>query len=289
MNSQTATPQKKMSKAKATPKKEQSAPAPTPTPVIEENIKEETVLNNDTIFEQFDEINELMSRISTTLSSVNITSIDSKRISDAKKKFDKSILSFNAQLFELYQSALKTATKSSKKVKKVSDPNSTKETSAVKKKIQAEPFLHKFLGITDTAQELSRNDAYIGVTSYIRETREKEPATIAVEGGSNKEFKVIGKLKELITSSCKVIAGKAKILEKEAKTLESKKPAAGSKEMKELTNIKFEIEKLKSKQAIPTKMAFTDIMGYTNHCFTISNDDFIAKVKSTTPKKTQTK
>ena len=287
MNSQTATPQKKMSKAKATTKKEQSAPAP--TPVIEENIKEETVLDNDTIIEQLDEVNELMSRISTTLSTVNITSIDAKRIADAKKKFDKSILSFNAQLFELYQSALKTATKSSKKVKKVSDPNSTKETSAVKKKIQAEPFLHKFLGINDTTQELSRNDAYIGVTSYIRETREKEPATIAVEGGSNKEFKVIGKLKELISNSCKVIAGKAKLLEKEVKTLESKKPAAGSKEMKELTNIKFEIEKLKSKQAIPAKMAFTDIMGYTNHCFTISNDDFIAKVKSTTPKKTQTK
>jgi len=287
MNSQTETPQKKMSKVKTAPKKEQSALAP--VDVIEENIKEESILDNDKIFEQLDEVNELMSRISTTLSSVNITSIDAKRISDSKKKFDKSILNFNSQLFELYQSALKVATKSNKKVKKVSDPNSTKETSAVKKKIQAEPFLHKFLGIDDTSQELSRNDAYIGVTSYIRETREKEPETIAVEGGSNKEFKVIGKLKELISNSCKIIAGKAKILDKEAKAIESKKPVAGSKQMKELTNMKFEIEKLKSKQPTPAKMAFTDIMGYTNHCFTISNDDFIAKVKSTTPKKTQTK
>ena len=267
----------------------------TPTPVKEDVVSESAPINevnevnessgNDTFFELFDIINEKMTELQTTLSNVNVQTIDSKKLMDTRKKFDKSIMSFNSQTMELYISSLKTATKNStKKVKKVNENGTSKDTSAVKQKLKAMKCLHEFLGKDNFDEDFSRNDAYTGVTSFIRELRQNDPTSIAVENGTNKEFKVVGKLSTFISGINVIVKDKIKMIEKEIKSCESKKPGVDTKEAREIDNLKAELEKFKSKISVPKKMAFTDIMGYTNHCFIMSNEDIIMKAKANKPK-----
>jgi len=271
---------KKMTKKVATLKVEEA-----PVEVVAETAPiVNEVSGNDMFFELFDEINDKMTQLQTTLSNVNVQTIDAKKLMDTRKRFDKSIMAFNSQTMDLYISSLKTATKNStKKVKKVSDGTS-KDASAVKQKLKANKCLHEFLGKDNFEEDFSRNDAYTGVTGFIREIRQNDPASIAIQNGTNKEFKVTGKLATFISSISAIIKDKTKIIEKEIKSCESKKPSPDSKEAREIENLKFELEKLKSKATVPQKMAFTDIMGYTNHCFVVSNEDVIAKAKTTKPK-----
>ena len=272
--------------------KKVSEPAPIKVEVKEVEVSEPAPINelsqtsgNDTFFELFDMINEKMTELQSTLSNVNVSTIDAKKLMDTRKKFDKSIMSFNAQTMDLYISSLKTATKNStKKTKKVSEGGAAKDSSAVKQKLKAKKCLHEFLGKDNFDEEFSRNDAYTGVTSFIRELRQNDPASIAVENGTNKEFKVVGKLSTFISGINAIVKDKIKIVEKEIKNCESKKPAADTKEAREIENLKGELEKFKLKTSVPKKMAFTDIMGYTNHCFVMSNEDIITKAKATKPK-----
>lgn len=275
---------KKMTKKVATPapvevKEEKVASEPAPIKEVNESS------GNDTFFELFDAINEKMAELQSTLSNVNVQTIDAKKLMDTRKKFDKSIMSFNAQTMELYISSLKTATKNStKKAKKTNENSASKDSSAVKQKLKAKKCLHEFLGKDNFDEEFSRNDAYTGVTSFIRELRQSDPASIAVENGTNKEFKVVGKLSTFISNINGIVKEKIKLIEKEIKTCEAKKPGADTKEAREIENLKGELEKLKSKTTVPKKMAFTDIMGFTNHCFVMSNEDVITKAKATKPK-----
>ena len=68
---------------------------PAPTPVKEDVVSEPAPINevnessgNDTFFELFDIINEKMTELQTTLSNVNVQTIDSKKLMDTRKKFD---------------------------------------------------------------------------------------------------------------------------------------------------------------------------------------------------------
>jgi len=281
---------KKTSKKAPEPKVEMKQEAPqvvetTPVEALVAETQSEEVTANDSFFTLMETINDQMMNLQSLLSNVNVQTIDAKRFMDTRKKFDKSIMSFNASTLEIFSNALKTVTKNStKKNKKNTENNSSKDASAVKQKLKAKKCLHDFLGKDNLDEEFSRNDAYTGVTGFIRELRQNDPASISVENGTNKEFKVTGKLKTFISNITTIVKEKTKIIEKEVKLLESNKPSIDSKEAREIDNMRIELDKLKNKSTVPPKMAFTDIMGFTNHCFVMSSDEVILKAKATKPK-----
>ena len=71
------------------------------------------------------------------------------------------------------------------------------------------------------------------------------------------------------------------IIKAEIKTYESSKPEEGSKQMKELTNLRDEMDRLTKLKTIPEVMGYTNVMSYTNLCFTA---DYLNKIKSKSAK-----
>ncbi len=250
-----------------------------------------TVINEDTQAIDTSEINSefytLMDRIITTFTELNEISkkldiIDDKQIKSfviEKKKMDKAINTFETSYLESLASAFKIAKKSSSKklAKKVYDSANPGPEPAVKKPLECENCLHTFMGKTDTTELISRNQAYTSVTDFVKSEKKNNPEKISANLESDKEFRVYGKLKTFLDSVGVIINKNIKLIEAEIKTYEASKPEEGSKQMKELINLRDEQERLNKLKTIPEVMGYTNVMSYTNLCFT---SDYLTKIKA---------
>lgn len=279
---------KKATKVKMEKVAEPETVATTETTPIETTS---TVINEDTQAIDTSEINSefytLMDRIITTFTELNEISkkldiIDDKQIKSfviEKKKMDKAINTFETSYLESLASAFKIAKKSSSKklAKKVYDSANPGPEPAVKKPLECENCLHTFMGKTDTTELISRNQAYTSVTDFVKSEKKNNPEKISANLESDKEFRVYGKLKSFLDSVGVIINKNIKLIEAEIKTYEASKPEEGSKQMKELINLRDEQERLNKLKTIPEVMGYTNVMSYTNLCFT---SDYLTKIKA---------
>jgi len=250
---------------------ENAAPEAAP----QENVESNTEFYNlmDQVINMFNELNEISKKLDI---------VDEKQIKSfigEKKKMDKAINTFETTYLESLASAFKVAKKSSSKKlsKKVYDAANPGPEPAVKKPLECEKCLHEFMGKTDTTELISRNQAYTAVTDFVKSEKKSNPEKISANLESDKEFRVYGKLKSFLDSVGKIINGNIKIIQSEIKTYESSKPEEGTKQMKELTNLRDELERLNKLKSIPEVMGYTNVMSYTNLCFT---QDYLNKIKS---------
>ena len=268
----------------AEPETVTTTPAPAP-------VETTPVINEDTQAIDTSEINTefytLMDRIITTFTELNEISkkldiIDDKQIKSfviEKKKMDKAINTFETSYLESLASAFKIAKKSSSKklAKKVYDSANPGPEPAVKKPLECEKCLHTFMGKTDTTELISRNQAYTSVTDFVKSEKKNNPEKISANLESDKEFRVYGKLKTFLDAVGVIINKNIKIIEAEIKTYEASKPEEGTKQMKELINLRDEQERLTKLKTIPEVMGYTNVMSYTNLCFT---SDYLTKIKA---------
>jgi hypothetical protein len=191
---------------------------------------------------------------------------------------DKAINSFETTYLETLASAFKVAKKSGSKQKKTKSESSGSTTEpAVKKPLECDKCLHEFMGKTDTSELISRNQAYTAVTDFVKSEKKNNPDKISSNLVSDKEFRVYGKLKTFLDSVSKIIGKNMDVIKAEIKTYESAKPEEGSKQMKELINLRDEMDRLTKLKTIPEVMGYTNVMSYTNLCF---NADYLNKVKA---------
>lgn len=208
--------------------------------------------------------------------------IDEKQIKSfivEKKKMDKAINTFETTYLESLASAYKVAKKASSKksAKKSSDPSNPGSEPAVKKPLECEKCLHEFMGKTDFSELISRNQAYTSVTDFVKTEKKTNPDKISANLDNDKEFRVYGQLKTFLDSVGKIINKNIGLIQAEVKTYESSKPEEGSKQMKELSNLRDELERLNKLKNIPDVMGYTNVMSYTNLCFTV---DYLNKIKA---------
>lgn len=227
----------------------------------------------DKTISMFNELNEISKKLDI---------IDEKQIKSfivEKKKMDKAINTFEITYLESLASAFKVAKKASSKKssKKVFDPANPGSEPAVKKPLECNSCLHTFLGKTDTTELISRNQAYTAVTDFVKCEKKNNPEKISANLGNDKEFRVYGGLKTFLGSISKIIVNNIKNIEAEIKVYEASKPEEGTKQMKELSNLHDEVERLNKLKTIPDVMGYTNVMSYTNLCFT---SDYINKIKA---------
>lgn len=289
--STTASVEKKTKKtAKKTSKKEvkmekvevnEPVVQPEPEPVInvEAPVIESSEVNGEfyatieKIYTLFTELNELSKKLDI---------IDEKQIKSfivEKKKMDKIFHSFEITYLESLASAFKVAKKSSSKksAKKIYDSANPGPEPAVKKPLECEKCLHDFMGKSDSSELISRNQAYTAVTDFVKSEKKSNPEKISANLESDKEFRVYGKLKTFLESVGKIIDKNIGIIQSEIKTYEASKPEEGTKQMKELYNLRDEYERLNKLKNIPDVMGYTNVMSYTNLCFT---QDYLNKIKA---------
>ena len=282
--STSATIEKKTKKSTKKATTQEAKVEQTPEPVQAQTVNEEnsngetSEINSsfytlmDKVVASFNELNEISKKLDV---------IDEKQIKNfitEKKKMDKAINSFETTYLETLASAFKNAKKSSKqkKVKSESSGGSTTEP-AVKKPLECESCLHEFMGKSDTSELISRNQAYTAVTDFVKSEKKNNPDKISSNLESDKEFKVYGKLKTFLDAVSKIIGKNMDMLKAEIKTYEASKPQDGTKQMRELTNLRDESERLSKLKTIPEVMGYTNVMSYTNLCFTA---DYLNKVKA---------
>lgn len=227
----------------------------------------------DKVIGMFSELNEISKKLDI---------IDDKQIKSfivEKKKMDKAINTFEITYLESLSSAFKTAKKSSSKKasKKIYDASNPGPEPAVKKPLECENCLHTFMGKSDTTELISRNQAYTSVTDFVKSEKKNNPEKISANLESDKEFRVYGKLKTFLDSVGTIINKNIKLISSEIKTYESSKPEEGTKQMKELVNLRDESERLNKLKTIPEVMGYTNVMSYTNLCFT---QDYLNKIKA---------
>ena len=262
----------------------EKTPEPETKQVInEEQINAETSEINSEFYSMMDKIVISFTELNEISKKLDI--IDEKQIKNfisEKKKMDKAIHSFETTYLETLASAFKVAKKSGSKQKKVKSESSGSTTEpAVKKPLECDSCLHEFMGKSDTSELISRNQAYTAVTDFVKSEKKNNPDKISSNLVSDKEFRVYGKLKSFLDSVSKIIAKNMDIIKAEIKTYESSKPEEGSKQMKELTNLRDEMDRLTKLKTIPEVMGYTNVMSYTNLCFTA---DYLNKIKSKSAK-----
>jgi len=263
-----------------------------PQPAIQvEESTPEPVINEESSAIEHSEINgefySLIDRITSSFNELNEFSkkldiIDDKQIKNfigEKKKMDKAISAFELTYLETLASAFKVAKKSSSKkiAKKISDSSNPGPEPAVKKPLECESCLHAFMGKTDTSELISRNQAYTAVTDFVKSEKKSNPEKISAKLESDKEFRVYGKLKTFLDAVGVIIKKNISLIESEIKTYEASKPEEGTKQMKELINLRDELERLNKLKNIPDVMGYTNVMSYTNLCFTV---DYVNKIKA---------
>lgn len=271
----------KVSEAVAAPEPEVVAPEP----VVNEMAAEEPAQEKSTEFNS--EFYSLMDKTITMFNELNEISkkldiIDEKQIKSfivEKKKMDKAINTFEITYLESLASAYKVAKKASSKksAKKSADPSNPGSEPAVKKPLECEKCLHDFMGKTDSSELISRNQAYTAVTDFVKSEKKSNPDKISANLDNDKEFRVYGKLKTFLDSVGKIINKNISLIQAEVKTYEASKPEEGSKQMKELSNLRDELERLNKLKSIPDVMGYTNVMSYTNLCFTV---DYLNKIKA---------
>lgn len=133
------------------------------------------------------------------------------------------------------------------------------------------------MGKTDSSELISRNQAYTAVTDFVKSEKKSNPDKISANLDNDKEFRVYGKLKTFLDSVGKIINKNISLIQAEVKTYEASKPEEGSKQMKELSNLRDELERLNKLKSIPDVMGYTNVMSYTNLCFTV---DYLNKIKA---------
>ena len=281
---------KKSAKKTKTEVKMESVEEPQPAIQVEESTTE-PVINEESPVIENSEINgefySLIDKITASFNELNEFSkkldiIDEKQIKNfigEKKKMDKAISSFELTYLETLASAFKVAKKSSSKkiAKKVTDSSNPGPEPAVKKPLECESCLHTFMGKTDTSELISRNQAYTSVTDFVKSEKKSNPEKISAKLESDKEFRVYGKLKTFLDAVGVIIKKNISLIESEIKSYESSKPEEGTKQMKELINLRDELERLNKLKNIPDVMGYTNVMSYTNLCFTV---DYINKIKA---------
>ena len=281
---------KKSAKKTKTEVKMESVEEPQPAIQVEESTTE-PVINEESPVIENSEINgefyNLIDKITASFNELNEFSkkldiIDEKQIKNfigEKKKMDKAISSFELTYLETLASAFKVAKKSSSKkiAKKVTDSSNPGPEPAVKKPLECESCLHTFMGKTDTSELISRNQAYTSVTDFVKSEKKSNPEKISAKLESDKEFRVYGKLKTFLDAVGVIIKKNISLIESEIKSYESSKPEEGTKQMKELINLRDELERLNKLKNIPDVMGYTNVMSYTNLCFTV---DYINKIKA---------
>lgn len=293
MSTSASVEKKKKTTKKATKVKMEKVAEPETVATTETTPIETTthVINEDTQAIDTSEINSefytLMDRIITTFTELNEISkkldiIDDKQIKSfviEKKKMDKAINTFETSYLESLASAFKIAKKSSSKklAKKVYDSANPGPEPAVKKPLECENCLHTFMGKTDTTELISRNQAYTSVTDFVKSEKKNNPEKISANLESDKEFRVYGKLKTFLDDVGVIINKNIKLIGAEIKTYEASKPEEGSKQMKELINLRDEQERLNKLKTIPEVMGYTNVTSYTNLCFT---SDYLTKIKA---------
>jgi len=266
----------------------ESVPEPVvaePEPVVNEMSVDAPVQENSTEYN-----NEFYSLMDKTISMFNelneiskkLDIIDEKQIKSfivEKKKMDKAINTFEITYLESLASAYKVAKKASSKksAKKAFDPSNPGSEPAVKKPLECENCLHEFMGKSDSSELISRNQAYTSVTDFVKSEKKSNPEKISANLDNDKEFRVYGKLKIFLDSVGKIINKNINIIQSEIKTYEASKPEEGSKQMKELSNLRDELERLNKLKSIPEVMGYTNVMSYTNLCFTV---DYLNKIKA---------
>ena len=271
----------KVSEPVAAPESEVAAPEP----VVNEMTAEEPAQENSTEFNS--DFYSLMDKTITMFNELNEISkkldiIDEKQIKSfivEKKKMDKAINTFEITYLESLASAYKVAKKASSKksAKKSADPSNPGSEPAVKKPLECEKCLHEFMGKTDSSELISRNQAYTAVTDFVKSEKKSNPDKISANLDNDKEFRVYGKLKTFLDSVGKIINKNISLIQAEVKTYEASKPEEGSKQMKELSNLRDELERLNRLKSIPDVMGYTNVMSYTNLCFTV---DYLNKIKA---------
>ena len=286
---------KKVSATKKEVKMEQETPVPTQVtesvvtePVVNvvavENTVDtegqETVEINEKFYKMMDETINMFNELNEISRKLDI--VDERQIKlfmTEKKKMDKAISTFENTYLDSLANAFKIAKKASSKKssKKISDPSNPGAEPAVKKPLECEKCLHEFMGKTDTTELISRNSAYTAVTDFVKSEKKNNPEKISANLDNDKEFRVYGKLKSFLDSIGKIINKNITIIQSEIKTYEASKPEEGSKQMKELTNLRDELERLNKLKNIPEVMGYTNVMSYTNLCFT---SDYLNKIKS---------
>lgn len=291
--STSTTVEKKASK-KATKKASTQEAKPESVPAEQKKVEvkqEQEQINEEQTNTENTEINgefySLMEKILSSFNELNEISkkldiVDEKQIKSfigEKKKMDKAITTFETTYLETLASAFKTAKKSSSKKSKVKvhDPSNPPTEPAVKKPLECESCLHEFMGKKDTSELISRNQAYTAVTDFVKSEKTNNPDKISANLESDKEFRVYGKLKTFLDSVSKIIGKNMDMIKAEIKTYESAKPEEGSKQMKELINLRDELDRLTKLKTIPEVMGYTNVMSYTNLCFTA---DYLSKIKS---------
>lgn len=271
----------KVSEAVAAPEPEVVAPEP----VVNEMAAEEPAQEKSAEFNS--EFYSLMDKTITMFNELNEISkkldiIDEKQIKSfivEKKKMDKAINTFEITYLESLASAYKVAKKASSKksAKKSADSSNPGSEPAVKKPLECEKCLHDFMGKTDSSELISRNQAYTAVTDFVKSEKKSNPDKISANLDNDKEFRVYGKLKTFLDSVGKIINKNISLIQAEVKTYEASKPEEGSKQMKELSNLRDELERLNKLKSIPDVMGYTNVMSYTNLCFTV---DYLNKIKA---------
>merc|ERR1711991_543811 len=281
---------KKSAKKTKAEVKMENVEEPQPAIQVEESTPE-PVINEESSAIEHSEINgefySLIDRITSSFNELNEFSkkldiIDEKQIKTfigEKKKMDKAISAFELTYLETLASAFKVAKKSSSKkiAKKISDSSNPGPEPAVKKPLECESCLHAFMGKTDTSELISRNQAYTAVTDFVKSEKKSNPEKISANLESDKEFRVYGKLKTFLDSVGVIINKNITLIQSEIKSYEASKPEEGTKRMKELINLRDEFERLNKLKNIPDVMGYTNVMSYTNLCFTV---DYINKIKS---------
>ena len=271
----------KVSEPVASPEPEVAAPEP----IVNEMTADEPAQENSTEFNS--DFYSLMDKTITMFNELNEISkkldiIDEKQIKSfivEKKKMDKAINTFEITYLESLASAYKVAKKASSKksAKKSADPSNPGSEPAVKKPLECEKCLHEFMGKTDNSELISRNQAYTAVTDFVKSEKKSNPDKISANLDNDKEFRVYGKLKTFLDSVGKIINKNISLIQAEVKTYEASKPEEGSKQMKELSNLRDELERLNRLKSIPDVMGYTNVMSYTNLCFTV---DYLNKIKA---------
>ena len=293
--STSASVSKKEKKSKKTSKQEVkmekvSEPVVAPEPVAAEPIVNEMAVVEPAQDNSTEYNSEFYTLMDKTISMFNelteisrkLDIIDEKQIKSfivEKKKMDKAINTFETTYLESLASAYKVAKKASSKksAKKSSDPSNPGSEPAVKKPLECEKCLHEFMGKTDFSELISRNQAYTSVTDFVKTEKKTNPDKISANLDNDKEFRVYGQLKTFLDSVGKIIHKNIGLIQAEVKTYESSKPEEGSKQMKELSNLRDELERLNKLKNIPDVMGYTNVMSYTNLCFTV---DYLNKIKA---------
>ena len=251
-------------------------------PVINEENSQiiENIESNSEFYSLMEKVIGMFSELNEISKKLDI--IDDKQIKSfiiEKKKMDKAINTFEITYLESLSSAFKIAKKSSSKKasKKAYDASNPGPEPAVKKPLECEKCLHQFMGKSDSSELISRNQAYTAVTDFVKSEKKSNPEKISANLESDKEFRVYGKLKTFLDSVGSIIGKNIKLISSEIKTYESSKPEEGTKQMKELYNLRDEYERLNKLKNIPDVMGYTNVMSYTNLCFT---QDYLNKIKA---------